>query len=269
MFIERGIDAKRVAIVPVATVEEFRTQAVKVLNKYMETDTKKKTKLPPMLFVLDSLGNLSTVKEVTDIETGSDKRDMTKAQLVKGAFRVITLKMGKASVPMIVTNHIYNVIGSYIPTKAMGGGDGLPYAASTIAFLSKKKERDKTTKEVTGVLITVNLHKARLTIENRKVTVLLDYATGLNRYYGLLDLGVKFGVIKKVSTKFEFPDGTSAFEKHIWAEPEKYFTKEVLDKIDEGCKEYFLYGGKLSKVDLDDLEIEKEPEELVLEEEVE
>ena len=84
---DRGIDAKRVAIVPVATVQEFRTQAVKVLDKYLEGKEK-----PPIVFVLDSLGNLSTDKEMQDIADGKDTRDMTRAQLVRGAFRVLTLK---------------------------------------------------------------------------------------------------------------------------------------------------------------------------------
>ena len=116
-LIDRNIDAKRVVIVPVTTVQEFRTQAVKILDKYMEQKIK-----PPMLMALDSLGNLSTDKEIADITSGKDVRDMTRSQLIRGAFRVLTLKLGKAKVPLIVTNHIYDVIGSYVPTKKMGGG---------------------------------------------------------------------------------------------------------------------------------------------------
>jgi RecA/RadA recombinase len=120
MLADRDIDTKRVAVVPVATIQEFRTQAVKILDKYIEDKTSKDR--PPMLFVLDSLGNLSTTKEMEDIADGKDTRDMTRAQLVRGAFRVLTLKLGKAKVPLIVTNHVYDVVGSYVPTKKMGGG---------------------------------------------------------------------------------------------------------------------------------------------------
>jgi hypothetical protein len=35
---------------------------------------------------------------------------------------MLTLKLGQANIPMIVTNHTYDVIGSYVPTKEMGGG---------------------------------------------------------------------------------------------------------------------------------------------------
>ena len=93
------------------------------------------------MFVLDSLGMLSTEKEIRDALDDKQVRDMTKSQLVKGAFRMLTLKLGQADIPLIVTNHTYDVIGSYVPTKEMGGGSGLKYAASTIIYLSKKKER--------------------------------------------------------------------------------------------------------------------------------
>lgn len=240
MLTERGVDTKRVAVIPVSTVQEFRTQAVKILDKYMSEETKL-----PMMFVLDSLGNLSTDKEITDITEGKDTRDMTRSQLIRGAFRVLTLKLGKAKVPLLVTNHTYQVIGQYVPVKKQGGGAGIEYAASTIVFLSKKKDRDAD-KQVTGAIITAVLDKSRLSIENKRVSTLLNYAHGLDPYYGLLELAEKFGIFKKVSTRYEFPDGIKAFESNILENPEKYFTKEVLDEIDKHCKVEFLYGGGIA-----------------------
>ena len=240
----RGIDTKRVAIIPVATVQEFRTQAVKMLDKYLE----QKSDRPPMLFVLDSLGNLSTDKEMQDIADGKDTRDMTRAQLVRGAFRVLTLKLGKAQVPLIVTNHVYDVVGSYTPMKKMGGGSGLEYAASTIVFLSKKK--DKTLDDDngrTGAVITAHLKKSRMTIEDKRIETWLNYSAGLDKYYGLLDLAEKYGVIKKVSTRYEFPNGAKAFESQIKKDPEKFFTKDILDAIEKGCQDDFLYGKSVSE----------------------
>lgn len=240
----RSVDVDRVAIVPVSTVEEFRTEAMKLLEKY--TEAKEKSR---MMFVLDSLGNLSTNKEVKDITEGSEKRDMTRAQLIRGAFRVLTLKLGKAKVPLLCTNHVYDVTGSYVPIKKMGGGSGLEYAASVIPFLSKKKDKDKDS-NVTGAIITLVLKKGRHTIENKSVQTLLNYETGLDRYYGLLPLAEKFGIFKKVSTKYEMPDGTKAFESEILKNPEKFYTKDVLDEIDSHCKKEFIYGGTLSNADI-------------------
>ena len=111
----RGIDSSRMILVPVNTVQEFRTQAIQILDKYM-----KEKNQPPMMMVLDSLGMLSTSKEMEDSEAGKETRDMTRAQVVKSIFRVLTLKLGKANVPLIVTNHTYDVVGAYMPTKEMG-----------------------------------------------------------------------------------------------------------------------------------------------------
>lgn len=249
MLEDRGVDVKRIAIMPVATIQEFRTQAVKILDKYLE---QKGEKLP-MMFVLDSLGNLSTEKEMADIADGKDTRDMTRAQLIRGAFRVLTLKLGKAKVALIVTNHVYDVVGAYVPTKKMGGGSGLEYAASTIIFLSKKK--DKTLDDDdgrTGAVITAHTKKARLTIEDKKVETWLNYAKGLDPYYGLLDIAERTDIIKKVSTRYELPNGEKAFESQIKKNPEKYFTKDILDQIDEACKKEFLYGGETVVVEEED-----------------
>lgn len=110
----RGIDNSRFGVVPVETVEEFRTQCMKMIEA-MSTEAEP----PKALFILDSLGNLSTLKEIEDIKTGTNKRDMTKQQLLRGAFRALTLKLGKLQIPMIVLNHTYEVVGAYIPTKEM------------------------------------------------------------------------------------------------------------------------------------------------------
>ena len=235
MFVDRGIDAKRVHMIPVTTIQEFRTQCIKVLDKYLQTPEAER---PPMLMALDSLGNLSTEKEVSDMSEGKDTRDMTRAQLIRGAFRVITLKLGRAKVALVVTNHTYDAVGAYIPTKKMSGGTGLEYAASTIVFLSKKKEKQND--EVVGNIVKCRLQKSRLTIADKVVETLLRYDSGVDKYYGLLDIAIKAGIFKKVSTRYELPDGTKAFEKNILESPEKYYTKDILNKIDEYCKKEFL-----------------------------
>ena len=237
MVIDRGIDADRMVILPVTTVQEFRHQALKVLDRYMQQDVDIRR---PLFICLDSLGMLSTTKEVEDTAEGKETRDMTRAQVLKAAFRVLTLKLAKAKVPMVVTNHTYDVVGSMFPTKEMGGGSGLKYAASSIIYLSKKKEKDGT--EVIGNIIHCKNQKSRLTVENKMVDVRLTYDKGLDRYYGLLDLAEKCGVFKKVSTRFELPDGTKQFGKTILNNPETYFTEEVMEKLNEAAGKEFLYG---------------------------
>ena len=237
MVESRGIDSKRLVVMPVSTVQEFRTQSLSVLDKYIAQD---KSERKPIMFVLDSLGMLSTTKEMDDTAAGKETRDMTRSQIVKSTFRVLTLKLGQAGVPMIMTNHTYDVIGSMFPQKEMGGGSGLKYAASSIIYLGKRKDKDGT--EVVGNIIHCKNYKSRLTKENAQIDVKLTYKTGLDRHYGLLELGEEAGVFKKVSTRYEMPDGTKVFGKSINENPDKYFTTEVLDKIDELTKRKFTYG---------------------------
>jgi RecA/RadA recombinase len=233
----RGIDSSRMVLFPVATIEEFRTQACRILDKYMKEP---KDERVPMLFVLDSLGMLSTSKEMEDVANDKQVRDMTKSQLIKGAFRVLTLKLGQAGVPMIVTNHTYDVIGSYVPMKEMGGGTGLKYAASTIIYLGKKKEKDGT--ELVGNIIKCEAKKSRLTKEGSKIETRLFFdERGLDKYYGLLELGERYGVFEKVGNRIKI-DGSSVYPKSILADPDKYFTEEVMNKLEEAAQKEFSYG---------------------------
>ena len=233
----RGIDTSRLVVVNVVTVEEFRGKALKAVDLYLK---KPEGERKPCMFVLDSLGMLSTEKEITDALNDKQVRDMTKSQLVKGAFRMLTLKLGQANVPLLVTNHTYDVIGAYVPTKEMGGGSGLKYAASTIIYLSKKKEKDGT--EVVGNIIKAKTAKSRLSKENKDVEVRLYYdERGLDRYYGLLELGEIGGLWKNVAGRYEI-DGKKIYAKQILKEPEVYFTEEVMQKLDDIAREEFSYG---------------------------
>lgn len=239
MLQSRGVDTERVAVLPVATIEDFRQQCISVVDKYLEED---KDTRPPMMIVLDSLGMLSTEKEMTDTAEGKNVRDMTRAQVAKAVFRVLTIKLGHARIPLLMTNHTYDVVGAYVPTKEMGGGSGLKYAASTIIYLSKKK--DKVDGEVVGNIIHCKTYKSRLTKQDKMVDVQLNFESGLNKFYGLTEIALKHGIFKKVSTKIELPNGKTVFETQINRDPEKYFTEDVLKAIDAAARKEFCYGSE-------------------------
>ena len=233
----RGVDLTRTVVVNVVTIEEFRTKALKAVAKYLEMPIEERK---PCMFVLDSLGMLSTEKEIRDALDDKQVRDMTKSRLVKGAFRMLTLKLGQADIPLIVTNHTYDVIGSYVPTKEMGGGSGLKYAASTIIYLSKKKEKDKT--EVVGNIIKAKTVKSRLSRENKDVNIRLYFdERGLDRYYGLLELGELGGLWKNVAGRYEI-NGKKIYAKEILKNPTDYFTDDIMEKLDAIAQQNFSYG---------------------------
>lgn len=236
----RGVDITRTVILNVVTIEEFRNKALKAVDIYLKA---KENDRKPCMFVLDSLGMLSTNKEITDTLAEKDTRDMTKAQLIKGAFRMLTLKLGQAKIPMIVTNHTYDSMSLY-GGKQMSGGSGLQYASSTIIYLSKSKEKDGT--EVIGNIIKAKTHKSRLSKENKDVEVRLFYdERGLDRYYGLLELGEIGGLWTNSGGRYSMDvDGEEKkiYGKQIMKEPEKYFTPEIMEKLDYIAQHEFSYG---------------------------
>lgn len=245
MFAKRGIDLSRFHIVEPEHMQDFRTKSVNILDAY---EKRKESERPPLFIALDSLSNLPSLKELNDAISGSEARDMTKQQVVRSIFRVITSKMGRLNVPMIYTNHVYSTMDIYSPVSISSPGS--LYSASTVITLNKSKDKDGA--EVVGNIIKATTYKSRYTKENQKVEMKLDYRTGLDRYYGLLPLAEKYEIIKKVSTRYEMPDGTKVFGKAINENPEKYYTKEILDRLDEAAKfEFGLGEGKAFVFDND------------------
>lgn len=397
----RYLPKNRFAHTEVNTLEEFRFTVTKILGDYM---TREENNRPPLLLVLDSLGNISTLKEMAEAEKPLDKlaKDMTKAQLVRSVFRVLSIKLGQANVPLIVTNHvgvkiggftrpgappakemclvegskirtmqgsieIENVkVGDVLPTTAgtdcvdkiytfessdvyeiefedgsfvkctgahkfllpelewicadwidwvsghcfvlsignsgikelkiksieklegsftvkdirlykthhyilengvishNSGGEGLKYAADTILFLSKKKVYDKALKVYTGSELNARLYKSRHTIENLTAPTLLDYQTGMDRYYGLFEIAKKLGVAEKCGNGFKFADSKQFHMKDIQENPEQFYTDAVLAAIEEKVATAFRYGQgvpmSLSADDEDEEELNQQQE---------
>lgn len=246
---EKGIDPERLGIISVSTVQEFKNLALNCIQQYEDIPEGER---PPLLLVLDSLGMLSTSKEMEDSLSGKEVKDMTRSQIIRASFRVLTLKLSKVNVSCVVTNHTYDVIGSMYPSKDMSGGRALKFAASTIIFLSKRKEKDGT--DVVGNVIHAKLIKSRMVRPDLKVDFLLRYDSGLNKHYGLLELAAEAGIVKAVSRRYEFPDGKKVFGKKVIENPEEYFTDDILQQIDEYAKKKYSYGNFLG------LEIEEDEE---------
>ena len=236
MMEQRGIDVKRVIKSEPESIQKFRHIALKGIDHYLNQDDSFR---PPMMMILDSLGQLSSTKELEDTAEGSETKDMTKAAILKATFRVLNLKLAKAGIPMLVCNHVYDVVGSYYPTKEMSGGSGLKYSASSIAFLTKRKEKEGT--DVIGNVIKVKMEKSRLSKENKLVECLLTYDKVLDRYYGLIDLALEGEIWHKSGNRIEI-EGTKYYAKAIYADPEKFFTKTVMEKIEKCVNKEFKYG---------------------------
>lgn len=238
MMIDRGVDVERVIRSEPPHIQGFRHGALKMLDAYL---ARPESERPPFMMILDSLGMLPSIKEIEDMGEGKDTRDMTKPTLLRAAFRVLRLRLAKARVPMLVTNHVYAGIGNYAPTRIMSGGGGLTYASDSICLLTKSKEKEGTA--IIGNIITATMTKSRLSRENQAVKLKLTYDKGLDKYYGLLDIAEQTGIINKKGVKFVLPDGSgTVYGKEINEHPEQVFSMPVLQAIDEGARKLFQYG---------------------------
>ena len=237
LFRDRGLDPARVWHFPIDTIEEFRTQMIRILDNLLKTPEKDRK---PLLIILDSLGMLASQKELQDAMDDKQVRDMTKSQTIKSVFRIITSKLGKLKIPMIVTNHTYKTMNPYGDPTDMGGGSGLKYAASTIITLTKSKEKDSS-KEIIGNIIKVKTYKSRLTKEGTQIATRLFFdSRGLDEYYGLLELGEKHGIFIRKGNRILVGE-SSVYPSAILSDPNKYFTKEVMQALDEAASKEFKY----------------------------
>lgn len=233
------IDTERVIILRPKHIEGFKITVAKILTNYLKDE---KEDRQPMLIVEDSLGNLSSNKEVEDAIEGKIVNDMTAAKANKAVFRVIAPLLDEANAVMLVTNHQYSNVGGYGPAKKMSGGTGLTYVATNILSITKSAEKDG--KQTIGSTITVTLAKGRHARENKTVELRIYHDhRGWDRYYGLAEYAVAAGVWKTASNgRYVTHEGTY-FGKAIYKEPERFFTPDVLQAIDDVTKEEFRYGG--------------------------
>ena len=84
--------------------------------------------------------------------------------------------------------------------------------------------------------------KSRFTKENSDIETRLFYdARGLDKYFGLLELGEKYGVFERKGNRYVVGQ-SSVYPSVILADPEKYFTPEILQALDECARKEFMYG---------------------------
>lgn len=253
-----GIPEDRMIVIPVSTIEECRTQMVNLIDKIIDKREGYETKLnakgekvrkkikdykyksdEEFIFCIDSLGMLSTLKETSDVSSGADKRDMTRAQLLKGFARVISLKLSIAQTPLIIVNHVYSGMDQYSP-DVVSGGSGGQYMSDIILALYKSKEKEG--ERQVGVNIRVKVVKSRFMIEEKELKILLHFKRGLYKLSNMVEFGQEFGVLKKDGYSYLFPDGKKYKMKDVKSKPSKYIKDDTLKLIGKAIEENFSFG---------------------------
>jgi len=183
-----GIDTNRVLHTPLTDIEQLKSDIMQQLQNVDRGDR--------LIIVVDSIGNLASIKEVNDALDGKTVADMTRAKSVKSLFRMVTPHLNLKDIPMVVVNHTYMEIGMF-PKAIVGGGTGSYYSADNIFVLGRQQEKEGT--EVVGYNFIINVEKSRYVKEKSKIPVSVSFDGGIGRWSGLLDIALDSGLVIKPS----------------------------------------------------------------------
>ncbi len=186
-WISRGVDPALFIHNPIYHVKQVTTEILSFTSEIKANDK--------AITIIDSVGNLSSNKETADLIAGKDTADMTRAKELKAMFRQLVVPIGKAGMPLWIVNHEYQTIGLF-SSKVQGGGTGPGYGSSIVVSMTKAKDKTKD-KVVTGTVLTCTSVKNRFAKEQSKISIIIDFESGLSRYSGLFALALEGGFITK------------------------------------------------------------------------
>jgi RecA/RadA recombinase len=211
-FDSLGIDKERVVHTPIMNMEEFKFDIMHQLQEIKRGDK--------VIFVIDSLGNMSSKKEMEDAIEGKSTQDMTRARQMKSIFRMITPYLVKYDIPMVAVNHIY-MTQEMFSKPVVSGGSGIYLSADNIFILGRQQEKDGT--ELAGYNFIINVEKSRHSREKSKIPVTVKFEGGISKWSGLLEMALESGHVIKPSNGWYSKVNTETGE----VEDKKYRIKDT------------------------------------------
>lgn len=184
-----GIDPNRMIHCPIRNVEELKFDIVMKLKELDDTGEK-------VIFFIDSIGNLASLKEMEDAENEKSVADMSRAKSLKSLWRIITPTISFNNLACVAINHGYETLDLF-PQKIMSGGKGNMLASNNVINISKSQEKEGT--ELVGFKFNMTIDKSRFVKEKSKIPFIVNFDSGINIWAGFLDLMLEFGIVKKPS----------------------------------------------------------------------
>jgi RecA/RadA recombinase len=183
-----GIDKDRVLHVPFLNIEQLKHDVMKQVNDLVRDDR--------VIFVVDSIGNSASSKEITDAIDGKVVADMTRAKALNSFFRMITPYLNVKNIPMVIVNRTYKTLEMYAKDVVAGGG-GSYFAADNIYILGRQQDKEGT--ELVGYNFIINVEKSRYVKEKSKIPITVKFEGGLSKWSGLLEMALESGHVVKPS----------------------------------------------------------------------
>jgi RecA/RadA recombinase len=224
-----NIDIDKMLRIPVSTVDECAKIVTEYIADYdLQYANVDKADRQPVMFIIDSLGMLSTPTELDQFADGNMKGDMGRKAKQLKAFVTQCLKLfGSRNIGLVATNHTYKSQDQFNPDDVVSGGSGFIFASSIILTMNKLKlkedEDGQKIKEVRGIRSKIKCVKSRFSKPFEEVEVQIPYNGGMNPYSGLFDFFLGKNVIQKDGTRYKFTingEELKMFRKQI--EPSHY-----------------------------------------------
>lgn len=214
-FDSLNMDKSRILHTPIMNMEEFKFDVINHLESMTRGDK--------VIFVIDSLGNMSSKKEIDDAKSGNSAQDMSRAKAMKSLFRMITPYLVKFDIPMVAVNHVYMTQELY-SKPIVSGGTGVYLSADTIFILGRQQEKEGT--DIVGYNFIVNVEKSRHVREKSKIPISVKFDGGLSTWSGLIEMALESGhVVKPSNGWYSKVDGATGV-----VEEKKYRMKDTDNK---------------------------------------
>lgn len=247
-----GLDISKVKYVPCVTIEQTRNALYKFLTSVKEKGLEGK-----FIVAIDSLGNLQSELEHSRMGKESTASDMgSKARAMKSLMQTCTNLGATTQTTVLATNHVYDDPAAMFPSieKHMPGGKSIVYLPSVTVQLARKpmksdggKTMDAETavgqKNYAGILIRALTRKNRFIKQYLQGEMFLSFHTGLDRYYGLLDLAVGVGAVIQTGSTYQLPDGKKIGYYKNFRKDIDLWENTILPVLEEKIKTEWAYSG--------------------------
>jgi RecA/RadA recombinase len=264
-----GLDISKVKYVPSTTIEGTRNAIYKFLTK-----VKEKKLEGQFIIAIDSIANLQSEMELSRMEKESVSADMGSfAKAIKSLLKTCTNMSTLTKTPIIITNHVYDNPAAMFPSieQNISGGKAAVFLPSVTVQLARKLVADDdgktldsklavSQKKYSGVVIRALTVKNRFIKQYLEGEMYLSFSTGLNKYYGLLEIMKGMGVVEgRGSVYYDWNGNKLGFQKH-WRSNIDLWENTLLPELEKRIKKEWSYGNLIDSEDIPE-EDEDEPVE--------
>lgn len=224
-----GISDDQIVYVPFENLEELKETLTQII-----ADVKRGEKV---FFLVDSISQVASIKEVADALKGDTKVDMTRAKEMNSLFRIITPMLAIRDLPLVAINSFYEDNANQYADPIIKGGKQNFLSSDIIWFVSRAQDKDD--EGLKGWFFNYKALKHRFVKEKSVFKLHVTFDGGIDWASGLIELGVESKLIKQAGAWYELADELKTPELS-----KKFQRKQIVNKGESGFLEALLASPK-------------------------